>query len=226
MKGANMKKTLMAFAVAVLLSATAMARDYTPAQQQFFDDTRNGIYDFDVRHDVTGKWRMYRYSSVDVAAQDVAERYYHAFFQADDEIHFLINFAKMTTTRIVYAVGSLYVDTFTYFESEEHDANIMPGGELISSVILDVEPNDYGTAEEVESNEEETKEDPADDKDYSSKKKVKKMQKALKKRGYYSGKKTGELDDATRTAIRKFQASQGMEVTGYVTKELYEALVK
>ncbi len=48
---------------------------------------------------------------------------------------------------------------------------------------------------------------------------IKQIQEALAKKGYYSGEVSGQYDDATIEAMRKFQETQKVDVTGYATAQ-------
>jgi hypothetical protein len=51
------------------------------------------------------------------------------------------------------------------------------------------------------------------------------IQARLKNLGFFDGEESGELDDATRDAIRSFQTSQGLSVTGEPDEQTRNALV-
>jgi peptidoglycan hydrolase-like protein with peptidoglycan-binding domain len=48
----------------------------------------------------------------------------------------------------------------------------------------------------------------------ANKEQVTRAQAVLQQRGFYRGEPTGKLDDATRAALRKYQESEGLKVTG------------
>jgi hypothetical protein len=50
------------------------------------------------------------------------------------------------------------------------------------------------------------------------------VQKALARRGYYTGQVDGVIGPQTRSAIREFQRDNGLAVTGRITPELFQAL--
>ena len=50
------------------------------------------------------------------------------------------------------------------------------------------------------------------------------VQTKLKTGGMYAGEATGKLDDPTREAIRKWQAANGVKVTGTLNKETLEKM--
>lgn len=49
-------------------------------------------------------------------------------------------------------------------------------------------------------------------------------QKILKEKAMYSGEQTGKLDDATREGLKKFQAANGVKVTGTLNRETLEKM--
>lgn len=53
---------------------------------------------------------------------------------------------------------------------------------------------------------------------------VKKLQTQLKKRGYFSGKTTGYFGNATKAALKKFQAKKGIKVDGILGAQTSKAL--
>lgn len=58
----------------------------------------------------------------------------------------------------------------------------------------------------------------------ANKEQVMEAQKKLKTGGMYAGEETGKLDDATREGIKKFQAANGVKVTGTLNKETLEKM--
>ncbi len=58
----------------------------------------------------------------------------------------------------------------------------------------------------------------------ASKEQITAVQTKLKTGGMYSGEATGKLDDATREAIKKWQAANGVKVTGTLNKETLEKM--
>lgn len=53
---------------------------------------------------------------------------------------------------------------------------------------------------------------------------VKQAQAILKQRNFYSGEETGKLDDATRAGLKKYQAAEGLKVTGTLNKVTLEKM--
>jgi len=58
----------------------------------------------------------------------------------------------------------------------------------------------------------------------ASKEQIMEAQKKLKAGTMYAGEETGKLDDATREGIKKFQAANGVKVTGTLNKETLEKM--
>lgn len=58
----------------------------------------------------------------------------------------------------------------------------------------------------------------------ASKEQIMEAQKKLKTGAMYTGEETGKLDDATREGIKKFQAANGVKVTGTLNKETLEKM--
>lgn len=105
-----------------------------------------GTFYESVHNDATGKGRVYVYHSSTVAS-DHAVEYYNAYFDSDDEIHFVVNLGLKTTTKIVSVENKLVVSVYEYVDGEEHDAKVLPGGMLYASYLIDKES---GTSEQVE----------------------------------------------------------------------------
>ena len=58
----------------------------------------------------------------------------------------------------------------------------------------------------------------------ATKEQINQAQALLKERGFYSGEQTGKLDDATRDGLKKFQAAEGIKVTGTLNKPTLERM--
>ena len=91
----------------------------------------------DVKDDTTGRWRLAQYSSQD-GFETFAKDYYYAFFDADDEIHAVINQAKKITYRVTVFLNSVHVDTLKYVDKEEQSAKTLFGGDLTASYSIDL----------------------------------------------------------------------------------------
>ncbi|MCA1566675.1 MAG: peptidoglycan-binding protein [Acidobacteria bacterium] len=58
----------------------------------------------------------------------------------------------------------------------------------------------------------------------STKEQIKQAQALLKTRGFYNGQEDGKLNDDTRAALRKYQAAEGLKVTGTLNKVTLERM--
>jgi peptidoglycan hydrolase-like protein with peptidoglycan-binding domain len=58
----------------------------------------------------------------------------------------------------------------------------------------------------------------------ANKDQIKQAQKILKDRGFYAGEQTGKLDDDTRAGLKKYQAAEGIKVTGTLNKLTLEKM--
>ena len=58
----------------------------------------------------------------------------------------------------------------------------------------------------------------------ATKEQINQAQALLKSRGFYSGEQLGNLDDATREGLRKYQQAEGLKVTGTLNKVTLEKM--
>jgi peptidoglycan hydrolase-like protein with peptidoglycan-binding domain len=58
----------------------------------------------------------------------------------------------------------------------------------------------------------------------ANKDQIKQAQKMLKDRSFYAGEETGKLDDDTRAGLKKYQAAEGLKVTGTLNKVTLEKM--
>jgi len=58
----------------------------------------------------------------------------------------------------------------------------------------------------------------------ANKDQINQAQALLKSRGFYAGEQIGKLDDATREGLRKYQAAEGIKVTGTLNKITLEKM--
>lgn len=58
----------------------------------------------------------------------------------------------------------------------------------------------------------------------ANKDQIKQAQKILKDRGFYAGEEIGKLDDDTRAGLKKYQAAEGLKVTGTLNKVTLEKM--
>lgn len=97
----------------------------------------SGLFYKEVRNDVTGRWRLFVYYSSETVI-DHAVDYYNAYFESDDEIHWVVNLGLETTSSIMYSSGYLFIDVHEYVEDEEHDAKVLGGGMLLKSYSVNL----------------------------------------------------------------------------------------
>lgn len=84
-----------------------------------------------VRNDNTGKWRINVISEpIDMSKHAV--EYYKNYFDSDDEIHAIVNFAYDTTTKIANTPAGICVTVYEYVDGEEHDANKLFSGDMLT----------------------------------------------------------------------------------------------
>ena len=95
----------------------------------------SAVFYSSVRNDVTGKWRQYVCSTKNDFTE-FAKEYYETYFADDEEIHFIVNLALKTTTRISKTGGMLDLTVHEYVDGEEHDAKKLAGGPVISQVQI------------------------------------------------------------------------------------------
>jgi peptidoglycan hydrolase-like protein with peptidoglycan-binding domain len=58
----------------------------------------------------------------------------------------------------------------------------------------------------------------------ATKDQIKEAQAILKQRGFYAGEQTGKLDPDTREGLKKYQAAEGIKVTGTLNKITLEKM--
>ncbi len=58
----------------------------------------------------------------------------------------------------------------------------------------------------------------------ANKDQIKQAQAILKTRGFYAGEQTGKLDADTRAGLKKYQAAEGLKVTGTLNKVTLEKM--
>lgn len=91
----------------------------------------------DYRNDSTGKWRI-AITSDSFDIEKYALSYYLNYFKDDDEIHVIVNFTRMTTTKISDMGDTLDVSIHEYTKGEEHDANKALGGMLLNEYHVNI----------------------------------------------------------------------------------------
>lgn len=98
-----------------------------------------------VRNDQTGKWRKTSIAeSIDI--EDYALSYQKEYMK-NDEVHFIVNFTRNTTTWLNATGGLLFVEIREHVKSEEHDAKTLGSGMVLKSYTIypdgDIEETDF-----------------------------------------------------------------------------------
>lgn len=89
-----------------------------------------------IRHDKTGKWKLNRYAS-STSPEEFIIDYYKAFFNSDDEVHWIINYTFNTTTCVHCNNGILKIDIYERVPDEEFDASTIGSGMLYATYYAD-----------------------------------------------------------------------------------------
>src|SRR5699024_3591178 len=97
-----------------------------------------------VRNNTTGNFKKVT-TNGEIKIPEDAIKYYNEHM-TDDEVHYIIDFSKNTTTNINEMAGILFVTVYEYQEKEEHDANTIGNGELLKEYHIDI---DSGEIEEI-----------------------------------------------------------------------------
>ena len=129
-----MKKALIAAMLTTALTLTGCSSD--PKKEALKNDISLTWLTSDVKNDTTGKWRVSE-CLTDQQPTEWAKQYYDAYFESDDEVHFVINFTLNTSNSIKVFGDEMFIDTFEYVEGEEHDANTLCSGMLYHSYQID-----------------------------------------------------------------------------------------
>lgn len=98
-----------------------------------------------VRKDNTGNWRVSCIAE-NIDMSQYALDYYNRYFTDDSEIHFIVNFNYNTTTKIMVSGGQLDVTVQDYVSKEEHDANVLGSGTVLTEYLVD---KDTGEIEQI-----------------------------------------------------------------------------
>ena len=131
------RRALTVFIVLITLLAAACGSSGSKNGDHTIDGVTFSFKD-SVRNDKTGKLRISLISD-GATADKYALDYYKEMFEADDEIHAIVNFQLKTTTRISVMDGSLDVSTLEYVDGEEHDANQLFSGMLLAEYLINIE---------------------------------------------------------------------------------------
>lgn len=94
-----------------------------------------------VINDVTENWRI-SVINKSMDFEEYALSYYKKYFTDDKEIHAIVNFAYMTTTKITATGDMLNVTVYEYVKDEEHDAKKLFGGMLYSEYRIYLDNGD------------------------------------------------------------------------------------
>lgn len=92
-----------------------------------------------VRNDSTGNWRELVIYSDKAIDEQLAIDYCNAYVESDSEVHFIVNLYLKTTTRISKMGNLIFVTVHEYVDGEEHDAKILPGGDVLDDFCVDIE---------------------------------------------------------------------------------------
>lgn len=98
-------------------------------------DTINVSYSNSVNNDKTGNWRLSRISD-NIDFEEYALGYYKKYFNSDKELHVIINFTRNTTNVLRVSGSDLSLNIYDYVDGEEHDAQIMPSGQLLATYFI------------------------------------------------------------------------------------------
>jgi peptidoglycan hydrolase-like protein with peptidoglycan-binding domain len=85
---------------------------------------------------------------------------------------------------------------------------------------IPVDPNSFATGDSSKSSTQ-TKKSPVF---RANKEQIMQAQKMLKDKAMYSGEESGKLDDATREGLKKYQAANGLKVTGTLNQATLEKM--
>lgn len=91
-----------------------------------------------VPNDSTGNWRFASVSE-GVDMTQYALEYYKQCFSDDNEIHFIVDDANNTTTKLAYVFGNIDVLVKERAEDEEFDAKTLGRGDTLAEYFVDVE---------------------------------------------------------------------------------------
>lgn len=97
-------------------------------------------------NDTTGNWRLAKITE-NIAIEEHALDYYNNYFQADNEVHIIINFTLNTTSNITVMGNLLDVTTYDYVDQEEHNAKLACSGTLLSEYHVNI---DTGEIEKIQ----------------------------------------------------------------------------
>src|SRR5699024_5000934 len=91
----------------------------------------------DVRNDTTGNWKIAT-TSEDIDIEDYISDYYKEYME-DDEVHWIVNFTRNTTTSVTKQGNELLLETYERVDKEEHDASTLGSGQDLGSKTIEIE---------------------------------------------------------------------------------------
>ena len=91
-----------------------------------------------VRGDVTGNWYVCAVVDSTEPVDQYSLDYYNAFFESDTEILGVWNVRLQTMTKIAVVGGELNATTHEYVKGEEHDADLMYSGMVLTDNFYDM----------------------------------------------------------------------------------------
>lgn len=113
------------------------------SDKDFTDITKSKARD--INNDVTGKWRKTTLSE-SVNLNEYILSYNKLFMDKETTVHWIINFANKTTTRVIDSGDYIEATTYEYVEKEEHDAKKIGSGMKLGEYRI---YKDNGDIEEV-----------------------------------------------------------------------------
>lgn len=109
-----------------------------------------------VRNDTTGKWKLARLSR-EINISEYILDYYRTYFKNDNEVHFIINIAAWTTTRINVLGGTAFVTVLEHVVNEENDAKELGGGAVLHQYTVYLDNGDIESYDNEEKTEDSSK---------------------------------------------------------------------
>lgn len=104
------------------------------------------IFSDTVRNDKTGNWRLAKVTG-DKSAEEYAADYYKQYFEADNEVHAVVNFTLNTTACITCVGDTLNVRIYEHIKDEEQYAENLFTGTKYAEYNVD---KNTGDVEKVE----------------------------------------------------------------------------
>ncbi len=101
-----------------------------------------------VLRDKTGNWRELVVYSNKAIDKDLACEYCKAYFNSDDEVHWVTNLNLKTVTRFNKSGNLLFVTTTEYRDGEENDANELGGGMKLDEFCVNLDTGELFSLED------------------------------------------------------------------------------